>query len=301
MNKTGRIIKGVGGIYTVFAENRLYQCIPRGLFRNTGETPLVGDYVAITVMNGEKSEASLHTIFPRKNSLVRPLAANIDQVIVTVSTKEPAFNAGLLDRFLVLISDADIETVICVNKSAQEGHKTANRLQSAQPAYIYNSLFEPYVTAGYTVVFTDALSGFGLHELKNQMKGKLNLFAGPSGVGKSSLINALNPALSLETGVLSKKTSRGKHTTRHTEIFPLGSTAGDGYCFDTPGFTALDFSKISKEKLGYLFREFLPFISNCKYANCWHVKEENCAVKDQIGTKIHKLRYESYVKILEGL
>ena len=284
MNKTGRITKGVGGIYTVLADNLYYKCTPRGVFRNTGETPLIGDMVIISVADEDKKEASLHTILPRKNRLVRPPASNIEQVIITVCEKNPAFNQGLLDRFLMLATDAEVDILICVNKSSGE-----------------SGLFAPYKLAGYDLVFTDALNGFGLPLLKSHMKGKLNLFAGASGVGKSSLINAINPLLCLETGQLSKKVSRGRHTTRHTEIFPLGPGEGDGFCFDTPGFSTLDFSHIKKENLGLLFTEFLPYNHVCKFTNCAHIKENGCAVKEQVGKKIHKLRYESYVKIFESL
>ena len=284
VDKNGRVTKGVGGIYIVYADNLYYRCTPRGVFRNTGETPLVGDLVKITVTCEEKKEASLHTILPRKNCLSRPPAANIEQVVITVSEKNPAFNPGLLDRYLMLAADAEIDILICVNKSDGE-----------------MGPFAPYKIAGYDMIFTDALNGFGLPLLKEKMKGKLNLFAGPSGVGKSSLINALNPKLGLQTGNLSKKTSRGKHTTRHTEIFPLGNCTEDGFCFDTPGFTSLDFSHIKKENLGLLFKEFLPYCTVCKFTNCTHIKEIGCAIKAQVGKAIHRLRYESYVKIYESL
>ena len=284
MDKTGRITKGIGGIYTVYVDGYYYKSTPRGVFRNTGETPLVGDMVKITITNEEKKEANLHTILPRINSLARPPAANIEQVIITICEKNPAFNPGLLDRFLMIVTDAEVDIVICINKSNGE-----------------LELFEPYKLAGYDLVYTDALNGYGLPLLKKKMKGKLNLFAGPSGVGKSSLINAINPKLVLETGVLSKKTSRGKHTTRHIEIFPLGCGLEDGFCFDTPGFTALDFSHIKKENLGLLFKEFLPYNHVCKFTNCKHIKEIDCAIKEQVGKTIHSRRYESYVKIYESL
>ena len=276
----------------VFADNLYYKCTPRGVFRNTGETPLVGDLVNITVIDEEKKEASLHTILPRKNSLARPPAANIEQAIITVCVSEPAFNPGQLDRYLLLAEEACVDVLICVNKSSGE-----------------SSLFEPYKLAGFDLVFTDALNGFGLGELKKHMEGKLNLFAGPSGVGKTSLINAINPKLGLETGALSKKTSRGKHTTRHTEIFSFGGCpeheicecSDDGFCFDTPGFSSLDFSHIKKESLGALFKEFLPYSHACKFTNCRHIKEVGCAVKEQVGKTIHSVRYESYMKIFESL
>ena len=278
--KSGRITKGVGGICTVFAGGDYYRCVPRGLFRNTGETPLVGDLVEFSVTDEEKKEGTLHTIKPRANRLARPPAANVDQAIITVCEKEPELNPGLLDRFLVLAADAGVDALICANKSAG-----------------LSAAFEPYVAAGYGVNFTDALSGYGMEGLRGVMAGKTSLFAGPSGVGKSTLINALNPSLGLETGGLSRKTARGRHTTRHTEIFPLGARPDDGFCFDTPGFTSLDFSHIKKDGLAPLFREFLPFIGLCRFANCSHTKEADCAVKASVGRAVHPARYESYLKM----
>ena len=250
------------------------------MFRLSGETPLVGDVVKITVTDQEKNEASLHTILPRKNKISRPLAANVEQIIITTCEHEPPFNAGLLDRFLALSEDCNVEILIVINKS--EG---------------FSKTFEPYRLAGYNLVFTDALNGFGINKLRERMKGKLNLFAGPSGVGKSSLVNALAPNLNIQTGVLSKKTVRGKHTTRHTEIFPLGEKDGDGFCFDTPGFSSLDLTHIKKERLASLFREFRIHADKCRFANCSHIKEIGCAVKEAAGKQIHVLRYESYVKL----
>jgi len=227
----------------------------------------------------------LHTLKPRKNELRRPPVANIDQVVITVATAQPAFNAGLLDRFLVLAEYENIPAVICVNKADLEGEDAG-------------AVLEPYVLAGYPVVYTSTVADVGLKDLRDIMAGKLNVFAGPSGVGKSSLINALSPGLKLETGGLSTKLGRGKHTTRHSEIFALGSTPSDGYCVDTPGFTSLDTAFIPKEELGKLFREFLPFLGNCQFGNCLHDKEKKCAIKDEIGHKIHPARYDSYLKLL---
>ena len=302
----GRIIKGVAGSYVISTAEGEFTCNPRGVFRNRNMTPLVGDLVAITpnqsasTANRAGKIGTLHTIHPRRNTLRRPPMANIDQVIITVATAQPAFNAGLLDRFLVLIAYEDIPVVICVNK-IDLNEPTASA-----------SEFEPYRMAGYPIIYTSAkpaeasVSNIlpdpaeinGLADLRKVMHGRLNILAGPSGVGKSSLINALSPSLSLETGDLSVKLGRGKHTTRHSEIFQLGETPEAGYCADTPGFTSLETTHIPKEALGRLFREFLPHISDCKFNNCLHHKEINCGVKAEVGTSIHPARYESYVKIL---
>jgi len=279
-DREGLIIKGVAGSYTVLADGEIYVCKPRGVFRNRNTTPLVGDYAVISC--SPDGQGVLHTIKPRKNELRRPPVANIDQVIITVATTQPAFNPGLLDRFLVLTEYNEIPAVICVNKTDLTD----------------DDCFAPYIQAGYPLVYTSVVSDNGLEALREVMAGKLNVFAGPSGVGKSSLINALSPGLELETGGLSTKLGRGKHTTRHSEIFALGGAASDGYCVDTPGFTSLDTSEITKEELSQLFIEFLPIAGHCKFGNCLHIKETGCAVKDAVGNEIHPTRYEGYLKLI---
>jgi len=285
INKEGIIIKGVGGAYTVLANGAQYVCNARGVFRNRNTTPLIGDAAIISVTDENKKIGTLHTIKPRKNELRRPPVANIDQVIITVATAQPAFNAGLLDRFLILVAYEDIPVLICVNK-----------LDLAKN----DNSFAPYVQAGYPLVYTSAKKNEGLPGLRAHMAGKINVFAGPSGVGKSSLINALSPKLELETGELSKKLDRGKHTTRHSEIFPLTDDPSGGYCVDTPGFSSLDITAIPKSELGALFLEFEQFIPECRFNNCLHLREKDCAVKEQVGKAIHPMRYESYVKMLEA-
>ncbi|MCL2047719.1 MAG: ribosome small subunit-dependent GTPase A [Defluviitaleaceae bacterium] len=275
---SGTIIKGVGGAYTVLAENEIYTCTARGIFRNKKIVPLVGDRVEIEITEQEKKIATLHTIKPRENELRRPPAANIGQVIITMATTQPDFNAGLLDRFLLLAEYENIPVLICINKTD-----------------LSETTFDVYKEAGYPLVYTCALSENGLDALREKMSGKVNLFAGPSGAGKSSLISALT-GLSLETGEISRKLKRGKHTTRHTELIALGEPA-DGYCFDTPGFTSLDLEHIQKNELAPLFREFRPFLYECKFNNCMHIRETDCAVREQVGKAISKERYESYVKL----
>jgi len=286
MDKQGIITKGVGGLYTVVADGRSYTCKARGLFRNKKDgknaTPLIGDNAIISITDEDKKIGTIYTIQARRNELIRPPVANIDQVIITVATAQPAFNAGLLDRFLVLIEYANIPALICVNKSDITKVDTG---------------FSPYINAGYPLVYTSTVVGDGLDELKAHMAGKINVFAGPSGVGKSSIINALSPKLGLETGDLSAKLDRGKHTTRHSEIFQLSEDGG--FCVDTPGFSSLEITHIPKNVLRSLFKEFEEYSHYCRFHDCLHYHERDCGVKEQVGQGVSATRYESYVKMLQ--
>jgi len=278
MNRAGLITKGVGGEYTVVCENETFICTARGVFRNRQITPYVGDYVII-----DTNKRAIDSIEPRKNMLRRPPVANIDQVIVTMAAARPAFHAGLLDRFLVQAAYEGIDAVICINKyDLHKGPDTA---------------FLPYIGAGYPVVRLSTVSGLGLDELRGLMEGKLNVFAGPSGVGKSSLINTLVPGANMEIGDISERLRRGKHTTRHAEILRLG----DGYLVDTPGFSALEVEGIPAGEFAGLFLEFEPYMGQCKFSNCLHDKEVDCAVKAQVGGAIHPARYESYLAFVRGV
>ena len=283
MDIQGIITKGVGGLYTVVADGISYQCKARGVFRNKKMTPLIGDMAVIT-MPKDSELGTIHTIKPRKNQLVRPAVANVDQVIITVAAAQPAFNPGLLDRFLVLVAHEGIPVVICVNKS---------------DVGIVDEAFAPYSQGDYPMVYTSTLERNGLEDLRQHMAGKINVFAGPSGVGKSSLLNALSPSLALETGVLSVKLDRGKHTTRHSEIFELDGQGG--FCVDTPGFSSLEIAHIPKQVLGTLFREFGQFSEGCKFSDCLHHQERDCGVKAAVGQGISAPRYNSYIKMLQGL
>ena len=276
MNKIrGQVIKCIAGMYTVLTTNKiLITCTARGKFRKLKLTPMVGDFVEID------SEPALSSIMPRKNMLNRPFVANIDVAVIIMAASEPEFNPGLLDRFLVLSEYANISPVICINKAdlCDISEKTA-----------------PYQQAGYDIIFVSAKSGQGLEYLKEYMKDGLYVFAGPSGVGKSSIINRLIPGANMQTGELSTRLSRGKHTTRHAEILqiPLG-----GQVIDTPGFSSLETDIIPKNELAALFKEFLPYIPKCNFNNCIHIKEVNCAVKNEVGENIHPLRYESYKNMM---
>jgi len=286
VTKTGLITKGVGGEYTVVCDGDIYICTARGVFRNRQVTPFVGDHVTI-----DTNKCSIEDISPRKNMLRRPPVANIDQVIITMAAAQPAFNAGLLDKLLVIAAHEGIDAVICINKyDLHVGSDAA---------------FLPYILAGYPLVKTSLEQNIkesknikesenvknGIHELKSLMDGKLNVFAGPSGVGKSSLINALIPSADMEIGDISVRLRRGKHTTRHAEILTLGA----GYCVDTPGFSSLEAEGIPAEDYAALFPEFLPFIGQCKFSDCIHDRETHCAIKEQVGNAIYLVRYQSYL------
>ena len=286
-DKEGVIIKGVAGVYTVRAEGGHYTCTARGVFRNRDIVPMVGDEVnfAATGIDEKSGEniGTIHTIKPRRNALRRPAAANIDQVIITMAAAQPAFQPGLLDRFLVLAAFEGIETVICINKADLDKSR---------------AVYEPYQQAGYILVFTSLKTGAGLDELRSLMAGKLNVFAGPSGVGKSSLINAICAEARQETGDISAKLKRGKHTTRHAEILQLKNEEDAGYCVDTPGFSSLETGDIPRRAMPRLFKEFTPFLDGCRFSDCMHDREKDCAVKAQVGVGIARSRYESYLKMI---
>ncbi|MCL2404938.1 MAG: ribosome small subunit-dependent GTPase A [Defluviitaleaceae bacterium] len=272
MNREGLITKGVGGEYTVVCDNDTYVCTARGVFRNRQITPYVGDYVIV-----DTTKNSIDSIKPRSNMLRRPPVANIDQVIVTMAAAQPAFHEGLLDRFLVQAAYEGIDAVICINKyDLQKGPDTP---------------YLPYIKAGYPVVKLSTVSALGFDELKSHMQGKLNVFAGPSGVGKSSIINALVPGADMEIGEISKRLRRGRHTTRHAEILRLDA----GYVVDTPGFSSLEVEGIPARDFAGLFLEFAPYLGMCKFSDCMHDKETDCAVKAQVGDDIHLSRYNSYL------
>jgi ribosome biogenesis GTPase len=279
----GVIIKGVGGAYFVATGEGTFTCTARGIFRNRKVTPMVGDKVTIEITSRAEAEATLHTIKPRVNELPRPRVANVDLAVITMAAADPEFNAGLLDKFLLLAEHCRVAAAVCVNK------------RDLVPAEKLNELTAPYLMAGYNVFGVSAEGGYGLDELKEYMTGKTSVFAGPSGVGKSSLINLVTRHGKREVGALSEKIKRGKHTTRHTELLPV---APSGFCVDTPGFTSLDLSRVTAAELAGLFIEFKPFLGRCRFSDCRHDSEADCVVKEVVGTSIHQRRYERYLTLL---
>lgn len=276
----GTIIKGIGGFYYVDTEQGVYECRARGIFRKEKTKPTVGDVVQIMILDEENKKGSLDVIKPRKNELIRPSVANVDQAIIVFSAVSPAINLDLLDRFLVLVAEQELDIIICINKIDLDEAKG------------YEDIAVLYKEAGYDVLCVSAAKKIGIDSFKKMLKNKISVFAGPSGVGKSSLINAIAPGLKLVTGEISQKIERGKHTTRHAELIELYKNS---YIVDSPGFTSLYLTHIHQNELQYYFREFQPFFNHCKYSGCSHTHEPECAVKEEVGKAISQCRYDRYV------
>ena len=275
----GQIIKAIAGVYFVESENMIYQCKARGKFRKEQFKPLVGDHCEFSVEN--ETEGYIFKIFPRKNQLVRPAISNIDQALLVFSAKEPDMNYILLDRFLALIEYHQIKPIICVSK-----------IDLTTQA---KDMMKPYHDAGYEIYYISSKENQGIDTIKELFKDKTTVITGQSGVGKSSLLNALNIDLNLETNEISKALGRGKHTTRHVELFKMY----DGYIADTPGFSSLELTMLPTE-LAVSYHDFEELSSMCKYRGCLHDKEPYCAVKEAVenGT-ISKDRYEHYLMFLK--
>lgn len=276
----GKIIKGIAGFYYIETEQGLYECKAKGAFRNQKKKPLVGDNVDISIQDEEKKKGNIQDILPRKNQLIRPAVANVDQAVVIFAAASPAPNLNLLDRFLISMERYNIETIICFNKSDLVMEEEKDNLKKI------------YESCGYQVVFTSVKSDYGLDVIIDLLKGKTTVLAGPSGVGKSSMINYLKPDANMETGQLSQKIERGKHTTRHSELFKLEK---DSYIMDTPGFTSLYLDDLEKEELAYYFPEFEKYYKECRFQGCMHLKEPDCKVKEAVeDSYISTSRYENY-------
>ncbi|MFB0919572.1 MAG: ribosome small subunit-dependent GTPase A [Oscillospiraceae bacterium] len=280
---TGTIVKALSGFYYVKTDCGIVECRARGRFRLDGTTPLVGDRVEIVLDSNGKGTVDI--IHERKNSFVRPAVANIDCMVIFASAVNPITDPFLIDRVTALAEYAGCEVVVCINKTDMDAG---------------DKLFEIYSKTGYTVLRTSAATGEGITELKAAIKGKLCAFTGNSGVGKSSLLNALSPELDIKVGEVSEKLGRGRHTTRHVEIFSLGDEA---YIADTPGFGSFDIEKmehIPKENLQYSFREFAPYIGKCRFDDCAHIKEPGCAVLEAVKKgAVSASRHESYERLYE--
>ena len=288
MEKHGRIIKGIAGFYYVRTEDdSLYECKARGSFRNEKKKPLVGDYVTISILDEEKKTGSLDQIGERKNELIRPAAANVDQALVIFAMDNPKPNFMLLDRFLIMMEREDVPAVICFNK---KDLATAEELEF---------LYETYQSCGYQVILSSALKGEGLGEIEAVLKGKTTVVAGPSGVGKSSLTNSLQEEVEMETGEISRKLKRGKHTTRHAQIIPVSQ---DTFLVDTPGFSSLYIENMEEQELKDYFPEFRKYEGQCRFQGCRHIHEPGCAVKEALeNNEISRLRYEDYLELHQEL
>ena len=280
----GRIVKGIGGFYYVDTGNALYECRARGVFRKRKITPLVGDYAQIDVTDEGKKKGFLTEILPRKSSLMRPKVANVDLALIVFAVKNPSPDFGLLDRFIILARERNLETAIVLNKVDLDNERK------------YLHYKEIYEKAGFEVVCHSNITGEGTSELKELFADKVSVLAGPSGVGKSSLIMSVSPQTELETGELSAKIERGKNTTRHTQLIEIFKGA---FVVDSPGFSSLSITHIPPEDLEDYFPEFEPFLGDCKFKGCSHIAEEDCGIKAQIGKAVSPERYEHYVKFFE--
>ena len=284
----GKIIKGIAGFYYVnVVEFGVYECKAKGIFRKEKQKPLVGDNVEIEVLDEETMTGNITALLPRKNELIRPAVANVDQALVVFAVTRPSPHFNLLDRFLVMMERQDIPVVLCFNKEDIAEDEQVEKLRSV------------YEGCGYPCVFTSALEERNIEKIKELLKGKTTVIAGPSGVGKSSLINILNPDAKMETGDISSKIERSKHTTRHSELFTI---AQDSYIMDTPGFSSLYVNDFEKEELKYYFPEFDPYEGTCRFLGCDHVHEPDCAVKAAVEAgEIHEIRYKDYLEMYEEL
>lgn len=284
----GKIVKGIAGFYYVHVVGSgIYECKAKGTFRKEKVKPLVGDDVEIDVLDEDKKLGNIQAILERKNELIRPAVANIDQALVVFAVTKPKPHFNLLDRFLVMMECKEIPVVLVFNKKDIAEEAEVRELQ------------EVYSNLGYTVIFTSAKKEENVGLVKEVLEGKTTAVAGPSGVGKSSLINLLQNAVEMETGSISEKIERGKHTTRHSELIPINENS---YIMDTPGFSSLYVNAFEKEELKYYFPEFVPYEGQCKFNGCDHIHEPGCAVKEALEEgKVHPIRYENYVEMYNEL
>ena len=279
---TGRIVRSLSGFYDVKTGKGVVTCRARGILRKEGNSPLTGDLVQITV---ERGKGMVEKILPRKNRFIRPAVANIDALVIFAANVNPVTEPYLIDRVAAIAGDQEVSVVLCVNKC------------DLDPA---RDLVAIYEKAGFSVISTSAETGEGVEELRDAIRGKLVAFTGNSGVGKSSILNRLAPELALATGEVSEKLGRGRHTTRHVELYDLGE---DTFVADTPGFSSFDTDQmdiILKENLQYAFPDFGKYLGDCRFDDCSHRKEPDCAVRLAVEAgQIGKTRYESYLKLYE--
>ena len=284
----GKIIKGIAGFYYIYVEGRgVYECRARGIFRNQKIKPLVGDNVEMEILDEADREGNLVGILERESELIRPAVANIDQALVVFAAAKPKPNLQLLDRFLISMDRMNLPVIICFNKKDEVSDGELDRLRHI------------YAGCGSPLLFVCARNGEGVEDLRRLLRGHVTAAAGPSGVGKSTLTNLLIPDAGMETGRISEKIDRGKHTTRHSELFRIEKNS---YFFDTPGFSSLDLADVEKEELRYSYPEFRKYEGTCRFQGCVHMKEPGCAVKEAVEEgKISRERYDSYACLFQEL
>ncbi len=281
---SGIIIKGIGGFYYVSSEDgSIVECKARGIFRKNKLTPLTGDRVLFSMTDSIQKKGSIDQIEERSSVLVRPAVANVNQIVAVIAAKSPEPDLMLLDKLLVTAEGKNIKAVVCINKTDldKEGNRTA--------------LCSSYVIAGYDVVETNMEDTNGFDELRFLLKDRISVFAGQSGVGKSTLLNRVMNTMVMKTGVLSDRIDRGKHTTRHAELIEL---EGGGYVVDTPGFSSFELAGVGFRELQQLYPEFCEYVQHCRFAGCSHINEPDCAVKRAVDDRhIDGGRYQRYVEL----
>ncbi|MCR5791704.1 MAG: ribosome small subunit-dependent GTPase A [Lachnospiraceae bacterium] len=284
----GKIIKGIAGFYYVHVVDRgVYECKAKGVFRNKKIKPLVGDNVEIEILSEEYHTGNITGILPRANQLVRPAVSNVDQALVIFAVAKPTPNFNLLDRFLIRMIHEGIPAVVCFNKSDVTTEENIRKLKGI------------YEGCGYPVLITSTYLEDGIDKLDALLEGKTTVLAGPSGVGKSSIINLISPEAQMETGSISRKIERGRHTTRHSELFCVRNNT---YIMDTPGFSSIYVEEMEKEELREYFPEFFEYSAGCRFNGCQHINEPDCKVKEALANgKISKTRYDNYVLLYEEL
>ena len=284
----GKIVKGISGFYYVHVVGTgIYECKAKGVFRNRKVKPLVGDNVEIVVLDEEKRLGNVEKILSRKNELIRPAVSNIDMALVLFAAAKPDPNFNLLDRFLCMMEYQKVPVTICFNKCDLVSEEEKEKL------------WQIYAPAGYDILFTSVKTGENIDNLKALLADKTTTVAGPSGVGKSSLINELQTGVRMQTGAISDKIGRGKHTTRHSEIISIGQ---DTYIMDTPGFSSMDLPGFEKEDLWTCYPEFVPYEPECRFIGCSHIGEPDCGVKNALAEgKINQVRYDNYVMLYEEM
>lgn len=291
MEQSGKIIKGIGGFYYVNCDSGegecLYECRAKGGFRREKKKPLVGDDVVIQITSEEKRHGNIQEILPRKNRLIRPEVANVDQALIIFSMADPMPNLNLLDRFLVMMERQKVDTVICFNKLDLVSEEEEKHLTGT------------YEGCAGRVLSVSSKEKIGVDAVRELLQHKTSVLAGPSGVGKSSILNQIYPEARSKTGAVSEKIGRGRHTTRHSELFCVGEGT---YLFDTPGFSSLRIPEMEKEELKHYFTEFIPFEGQCRFMGCTHTHEPDCKVKEAFNAgKISPVRYGNYVQMYEEL
>lgn len=281
----GVIVKGIGGLYYVDCEERVIECKARGKFRHKGLSPMIGDEVVVEDDNDHEGKGVITKILDRKNQLLRPAVANVSQAFVVVSSKNPDLNVTLLYKFLLLCEYNKVRPIICFNKMDIESENSK----------AIGGMLEK---SGYEVLYLQGKHGVGIEGLKAKIHDNITVFCGPSGVGKSTILNKVLGREVMKTGDISNKLKRGKHTTRHSELVRVEG----GFLVDTPGFSSLELDFIEKDELKYLLPEFEPFNEECKFNNCVHFKEPGCKVKEMVEAgRINESRYEFYIRTLEEI